>query len=99
MCVHGHVHTIVYINPLDVYAKGLMESCRHQLLPDDDLGPLYDLLIDDPADIRRAIGELVYDHLIAQKFSSSQSGPEGFTLNWTLLYDYMVSVNIPGITN
>lgn len=71
---------------------GLMESCRHQLLPDDDLGPLYDLLIDDPADIRRAIGELVYDHLIAQKFSSSQSGPKGFTLIW--LY-CMVSVNIP----
>lgn len=52
-------------------------SCRHQLLPDDDLGPLYDLLIDDPPEIRRAIGELVYDHLIAQKFNSSQSGLKG----------------------
>lgn len=40
--------------------------CRHQLLSDDDLGPLYDLLIDEPPMIRRAIGELVYDHLIAQ---------------------------------
>lgn len=44
--------------------------CRHQLLPDDDLGPLYDLLIDDPADVRHAIGALVYDHLIAQKNNS-----------------------------
>lgn len=52
--------------------------CRHQLIPDDDLGPLYDLLIDDPPEIRRAIGELVYDHLIAQKFNSSQPGPKGF---------------------
>lgn len=52
-------------------------SCRHQLLPDDDLGPLYDLLIDDPPEIRRAIGELVYDHLIAQKFNSPQSGSKG----------------------
>ncbi|KAL5561587.1 hypothetical protein UlMin_031334 [Ulmus minor] len=47
---------------------------RHQLLPDDDLGPLYDLLIDQPAEIRHAIGGLVYDHLIAQKFNTSQSG-------------------------
>ncbi|XP_038682109.1 sister-chromatid cohesion protein 3 isoform X3 [Tripterygium wilfordii] len=50
---------------------------RHQLLPDDDLGPLYDLLIDDPPEIRRAIGALVYEHLIAQKFNSSQSGLKG----------------------
>nr|GEX62538.1 sister-chromatid cohesion protein 3 [Tanacetum cinerariifolium] len=53
---------------------------RHQLVPDDDLGSLYDLLIDDPPEIRRAIGALVYDHVIAQKFSSSQprsSGDEG----------------------
>ncbi|KAF8006570.1 hypothetical protein BT93_K0772 [Corymbia citriodora subsp. variegata] len=49
---------------------------RHQLLPDDDLGPLYDLLIDEPAEIRHAIGALVYDHLIAQKFNS-QSGSKG----------------------
>lgn len=53
--------------------------CRHQLLPDEDMGPLYDLLIDDPPEIRHAIGELVYDHLIAQKFNSSQSGTRGFT--------------------
>lgn len=54
--------------------------CRHQLVPDDDLGSLYDLLIDDPPEIRRAIGALVYDHVIAQKFNSSQSrssGPAG----------------------
>ncbi|EEF41668.1 sister-chromatid cohesion protein 3 isoform X2 [Ricinus communis] len=61
-----------------VCAIGLVKQLlRHQLLPDDDLGPLYDLLIDDPADIRRAIGELVYDHLIAQKLNSSQSGSRG----------------------
>lgn len=42
-------------------------------MPDDELGALYDLLIDDPPEIRRAIGALVYDHLIAQKFNSSQS--------------------------
>lgn len=53
---------------------------RHQLIPDDDLGPLYDLLIDQPQEIRRAIGELVYDHLIAQKFNSSPSGLTGFPL-------------------
>lgn len=78
--LHTHTHT----RTLDVYLHetklGLVVYFRHQLLPDDDLGPLYDLLIDDPADIRRAIGELVYDHLIAQKFNSSQSGSRGFTL-------------------
>lgn len=58
----------------------LFWSCRHQLIPDDDLGPLYDLLIDQPQEIRRAIGELVYDHLIAQKFNSSPSGHTGFPL-------------------
>ncbi|XP_010244638.1 PREDICTED: sister-chromatid cohesion protein 3 isoform X2 [Nelumbo nucifera] len=58
-----------------VAAIGLVKQLlRHQLLSDDDLGPLYDLLIDEPAEIRHAIGALVYDHLIAQKFSSSQSG-------------------------
>lgn len=51
--------------------------CRHQLIPEDDLGPLYDLLIDDPPEIRHAIGALVYDHLIAQKFNSFQSGSRG----------------------
>ncbi|KAJ4829530.1 hypothetical protein Tsubulata_035680 [Turnera subulata] len=61
-----------------VCAIGLVKQLlRHQLLPDDDLGPLYDLLIDDPAEIRRAIGELVYDHLIAQKFNTTQSGSRG----------------------
>ncbi|XP_043711657.1 sister-chromatid cohesion protein 3 [Telopea speciosissima] len=57
-----------------VAAIGLLKQLlRHQLLPNDDLGPLYDLLIDEPSEIRHAIGELVYDHLIAQKFSSSRS--------------------------
>ncbi|KAJ0258076.1 Sister-chromatid cohesion protein 3 [Hirschfeldia incana] len=57
-----------------VCAIGLVKQLlRHQLIPDDDLGPLYDLLIDQPQEIRRAIGELVYDHLIAQKFNSSPS--------------------------
>jgi cohesin complex subunit SA-1/2 len=46
---------------------------RHQLLGDEDLAPLYDLLIDESPLIRHAVGDLVYDHLIAQKFSSAQS--------------------------
>lgn len=46
---------------------------RHQLLGDEDLGPLYDLLIDESPLIRHAVGDLVYDHLIAQKFSSSHA--------------------------
>jgi cohesin complex subunit SA-1/2 len=50
---------------------------RHQLLADEELGLLYDLLIDESTFIRRAIGELVLDHLIAQKFSSLQSIPKG----------------------
>uniref|UniRef100_A0A0E0HAK8 Cohesin subunit SA-3 n=1 Tax=Oryza nivara TaxID=4536 RepID=A0A0E0HAK8_ORYNI len=58
-----------------VSAIGLIKQLlRHQLLSDDDLGPLYDLLIDEPPLIRRAIGELVYDHLIAQNIKTSQSG-------------------------
>lgn len=58
-----------------VHAIGLVKQLlRHQLIPEDDLGPLYDLLIDDPPEIRHAIGGLVYDHLIAQKFNSFQSG-------------------------
>lgn len=64
-------------------------SCRHQLVPDEELGSLYDLLIDEPPEIRRAIGALVYDHLIAQKFNSSQS--TGF-LNYVslrLLYQHL----------
>lgn len=54
--------------------------CRLQLVPDEELGSLYDLLIDDPPEVRRAIGELVYDHLIAQKFNDSQSRSTGFLL-------------------
>ncbi|KAJ4785945.1 Cohesin subunit SA-3 [Rhynchospora pubera] len=58
-----------------VSAIGLLKLLlRHQLLTDDELGPLYDLLIDEPPMIRRAIGELVYDHLIAQTIKNSQSG-------------------------
>ncbi|KAJ6827296.1 sister-chromatid cohesion protein 3 [Iris pallida] len=61
-----------------VSAIGLLKQLlRHHLLPDDELGPLYDLLIDEPPMIRRAIGELVYDHLIAQNIKSSQSGSKG----------------------
>ncbi|KAK2990557.1 hypothetical protein RJ640_019837 [Escallonia rubra] len=65
-------------NSVAVSAIGLVKQLlRHQLVPDDELSSLYDLLIDDPPDIRRAIGELVYDHLIAQKFNSSQSRSTG----------------------
>lgn len=59
----------------------LMAPCRHQLVPDDDLGSLYDLLIDDPPEIRRAIGALVYDHVIAQKFNSSQPRSSGLPVD------------------
>ncbi|KAH7366553.1 hypothetical protein KP509_18G084600 [Ceratopteris richardii] len=55
----------------------LKHLLRHQLLGDEDLGSLYDLLIDESPLIRHAVGDLVYDHLIAQKFSSSHTkGPE-----------------------
>eukprot|EP00252_Welwitschia_mirabilis_P020326 TRINITY_DN4955_c0_g2_i1.p1 TRINITY_DN4955_c0_g2~~TRINITY_DN4955_c0_g2_i1.p1 ORF type:complete len:753 (-),score=175.27 TRINITY_DN4955_c0_g2_i1:264-2498(-) len=56
-----------------VSAIGLIKQLlRHQLIADDELGSLYDLLTDESSSVRRAVGELVYDHLIAQKFSSSQ---------------------------
>lgn len=48
-------------------------DCRHQRVPEEELSSLYDLLIDDPPEIRRAIGALVYDNLIAQRLNSSQS--------------------------
>ncbi|CAM0874072.1 unnamed protein product [Alopecurus aequalis] len=61
-----------------VSAIGLIKQLlRHQLLSDDDLGPLYDLLIDEPPMIRRAIGELVYDHLIAQNIKTSSGARDG----------------------
>lgn len=65
--------------PVAVSAIGLLKHLlRHQLLGDEDLGPLYDLLIDESPLIRHAVGDLVYDHLIAQKFSSSHAtGSEG----------------------
>ncbi|CAA0828152.1 Sister-chromatid cohesion protein 3 [Striga hermonthica] len=63
---------------VSVCAIGLVKQLlRHQLVPDEELGPLYDLLIDDPPDVRNAIGALVYDHLIAQKFNDSQSRSTG----------------------
>ncbi|XP_020597875.1 sister-chromatid cohesion protein 3-like, partial [Phalaenopsis equestris] len=61
-----------------VSAIGLLKLLlRHQLLTDEELGPLYDLLVDDPPLIRRAIGELVYDHLIAQNVKGSTSVSKG----------------------
>ncbi|GAB2283024.1 peptidyl-prolyl cis-trans isomerase precursor [Dionaea muscipula] len=61
-----------------VSAVGLVKQLlKHKLLIDDDLGPLYDLLVDEPPEIRRAIGELVYDHLIAQKYSTTPAGSKG----------------------
>lgn len=66
--------------------------CRHQLLTDDELGPLYDLLIDEPPLIRRAIGELVYDHLIAQKIKNSHSGRKGILLK-LIMHCGIVNVN------
>ena len=55
----------------------LKQLLRHQLLAYDELGPLYDLLIDEYPLIRRAFGKLVYDHLTAQKFGISQPIPKG----------------------
>ncbi|MCL7022243.1 hypothetical protein MKW94_022829, partial [Papaver nudicaule] len=57
---------------VSVCAIGLLKQLlRQQLLSDEDLNaPLYDLVIDEPPEIRRAIGALVNDHLIAQKFST-----------------------------
>jgi len=66
-------------------------------LSDDDLGPLYDLLIDEPPMIRRAIGELVYDHLIAQNIKTSHPGARGAflyklsILQSSILSNYLVS--------
>lgn len=51
------------------------------MLGDEDLGPLYDLLIDESPLIRHAVGDLVYDHLIAQKFSSAHA--TGISLPWS----------------
>ncbi|BBN04041.1 cohesin complex subunit SA-1/2 [Marchantia polymorpha subsp. ruderalis] len=49
-----------------VSAIGLLKQLlRHQLLEDDELGPLYEFLIDESPQIRHAVGDLVYDHLIA----------------------------------
>ncbi|XP_073066132.1 sister-chromatid cohesion protein 3-like [Primulina eburnea] len=63
---------------VSVCAIGLVKQLlRHQLVPDEELGSLYDLLIDDPPEIRHAIGALVYDHLIAQKFNDLQPRPTG----------------------
>lgn len=63
---------------VSVCAIGLVKQLlRHELVPDEELGSFYDLLIDDPPDVRRAIGALVYDHLIAQKFNNSQSQSSG----------------------
>lgn len=57
-----------------VCAIGLVKQLiRHQRVPEEELSSLYDLLIDDPPEIRRAIGALVYDNLIAQRLNSSQS--------------------------
>lgn len=53
--------------------------------------PLYDLLIDNLPEIRHAIGALVYEHLISQKFNSSQSGAKGFSFsNSIALVDFII---------
>ena len=67
---------------------------RHQLLTDDELGPLYDLLIDEPPMIRRAIGELVYDHLIAQKVSGTQYASKGNLMNLDANPRFLAPVSI-----
>lgn len=66
-----HSTSIIFVNC--ALLLGYSIFCRHQLVPEEELGSLYDLLIDDPPEIRRAIGALVYDNLIAQRLNSSQS--------------------------
>ncbi|KAJ7977482.1 sister-chromatid cohesion protein 3 [Quillaja saponaria] len=76
-----------------VCAIGLIKQLlRHELLSDNDLGPIYDLLIDDPPEIRHAIGALVYDRLIAQRISSSQSGSRGDSSNSEVHLDRMLHI-------
>ncbi|TVU49773.1 hypothetical protein EJB05_01109 [Eragrostis curvula] len=61
-----------------VSAIGLIKQLlRRQLLSDEDCGTLYDMLVDAPPMIRRAIGELVYEHLIVQNIKTSQVGATG----------------------
>ncbi|OMO64970.1 stromal antigen [Corchorus olitorius] len=57
----------------------IRQLLRHELLDGDNLQPLYDdLVIDDKPEIRHAIGELLYDHLIAENMNSLiQSGAKG----------------------
>ncbi|KAL7583375.1 hypothetical protein Lser_V15G41636 [Lactuca serriola] len=71
---------------------------RHQLVPDDDLGSLYDLLIDDPPEIRHAIGALVYDHVVAQKFNNSQSRSSGDEGDSSHVHLEMIDSNRKDIT-
>ncbi|KAG9457521.1 hypothetical protein H6P81_002029 [Aristolochia fimbriata] len=61
-----------------VSAIGLLKQLlRLKLLGEDKVIPLYKLLIDKSPLIRRAIGKLACEHLIALKFASSQSGSKG----------------------
>ncbi len=46
------------------------------MLSDEDLGSLYDLLIDDAPQIRHAVGDLVYDHLICPASEGSAFLPD-----------------------
>lgn len=76
-------HIIILTSAFGVY-------CRHQLVPDEELGSLYDLLIDDPPEVRHAIGALVYDHLIAQKFNDSQPCSAGFFQLFTNAFAFFI---------
>ncbi|KAL6878518.1 hypothetical protein ACP4OV_012688 [Aristida adscensionis] len=63
-----------------VSAIGLIKQLlRHQLLSDDDLGPLYDLLIDEPPMIRRASWPTFVLIEPNGKFLSQVKGTEGYT--------------------
>lgn len=60
-----------------VNAIGLLKQLfKHQLLPDEYLSSLFDLLIDDQAQIRHAVGDLVFEHLVLQNASSEPSTSE-----------------------
>ena len=76
-----------------VSAIGLLKQLLgHQLRADDELGPRYDLLIDESPLIRRTVGKLVYDHLIAQKFGSLQPIPKGMENGYEVLIGRLLQI-------
>jgi hypothetical protein len=68
-----------------VNAIGLLKQLlKHQLLNDEELGSLFDLLIDEAPQIRYAVADLVYDHLIAQSSEGEDDEDPGEQLERVL---------------